>query len=98
MQTANALARLLASALQQSLSDAELPPPMGRHCRVAVHRTSLSHLISCIHSAPTGAMNGAIFLAYVERCLVPTLTPRDIVVMDNLSGHQVREPSSAQRR
>jgi transposase len=34
-------------------------------------------------------MNGAIFLAYVRECLVPTLTKADIVVMDNLSSHKV---------
>jgi transposase len=33
-------------------------------------------------------MNGAIFLAYLEQCLVPTLKPGDIVVMDNLSSHK----------
>lgn len=35
-----------------------------------------------------GAMNGAAFLAYVEQVLVPTLTPGDIVVMDNLPAHK----------
>ena len=35
-----------------------------------------------------GAMNGAAFLAYVEHCLVPTLAPGDIVVMDNLPAHK----------
>ena len=35
------------------------------------------------------AMNGATLLTYVERCLVPTLTPGDIVVMDSLSAHKV---------
>jgi transposase len=34
-------------------------------------------------------MNGAIFLAYIRECLVPTLTKDDIVVMDNLSSHKV---------
>ena len=34
-------------------------------------------------------MNGAIFLTYVRRCLVPTLATGDIVVMDNLSSHKV---------
>jgi transposase len=34
-------------------------------------------------------MNGSIFLTYVERCLVPTLAPGDIVVMDNLPAHKV---------
>ena len=31
-----------------------------------------------------GAMYGAAFLAYVEKMLMPTLDPGDIVVMDNL--------------
>jgi transposase len=35
-----------------------------------------------------GAMNGPAFLAYVEQVLVPTLTPGDIVVMDNLPAHK----------
>lgn len=34
-------------------------------------------------------MNGAIFLAYVEQCLVPTLSPGDIVIVDNLPAHKV---------
>lgn len=33
-------------------------------------------------------MNGEIFAVYLERCLVPTLRPGDIVVMDNLSVHK----------
>jgi len=36
-----------------------------------------------------GAMNGEIFLAYVEQCLAPTLNCGDIVVMDNLRAHKV---------
>ena len=36
-----------------------------------------------------GAINGAIFLAYVQQHLAPTLKPGDIVVMDNLSAHKV---------
>ena len=34
-------------------------------------------------------MDGAIFLTYVRQCLVPTLSPGDIVVMDNLKPHKV---------
>lgn len=34
-------------------------------------------------------MNGVIFRAYVEQCLAPTLSPGDIVIMDNLSSHKV---------
>jgi transposase len=43
-------------------------------------------------------MNSAIFLAYVRQCLVPTLRPGDIVVMDNLKPHKalgVREAIEA---
>lgn len=36
-----------------------------------------------------GAMNGTVFLAYVEQFLAPTLAPGDIVIMDNLSSHKV---------
>ena len=36
-----------------------------------------------------GAMNGQMFVAYVEQCLVPTLRRGDIVVMDNVSVHKV---------
>lgn len=45
-----------------------------------------------------GAMNGPAFLAYVEQVLVPTLSPGDIVVMDNLPAHKptsVREAIEA---
>ena len=41
--------------------------------------------------APTvvdGAINGDLFLAYVEQQLIPALTAGDIVVMDNLSSHK----------
>lgn len=43
-------------------------------------------------TAPTvidGAINGPLFLAYVQQQLVPTLRPGDIVVMDNLASHKV---------
>ena len=36
-----------------------------------------------------GAINGEIFLAYVQQQLVPTLHKGDIVVLDNLSSHKV---------
>src|SRR5260370_33714253 len=34
-------------------------------------------------------MNGLIFRTYLQRCLIPTLTPGDIVIMDNLPAHKV---------
>ena len=36
-----------------------------------------------------GPMTGEMFLAYVERCLVPTLKRNDIVMMDNFQAHKV---------
>lgn len=51
-----------------------------------------------------GAMHGAAFLAYVEQVLAPTLSPGDIVIMDNLPAHkpvagrQAIEAASAELR
>jgi transposase len=36
-----------------------------------------------------GAIDGAMFRAWVEQALAPTLAPGDIVVADNLSSHKV---------
>jgi transposase len=36
-----------------------------------------------------GAINGELFLAYVEQVLVPMLIGGDIVVVDNLGSHKV---------
>ncbi len=36
-----------------------------------------------------GAMTGAMFCAYLEQCLVPTLKRDDVVIIDNLSAHCV---------
>lgn len=35
-----------------------------------------------------GPINGELFTAWVEQCLVPTLRPGDIVVLDNLGSHR----------
>ena len=42
-----------------------------------------------------GPMNGDWFKAYVEQVLVPTLSPGDIVVMDNLSSHKGEDVRTA---
>jgi transposase len=36
-----------------------------------------------------GPINGEAFRAYVQQCLVPTLRPGDVVIMDNLGSHKV---------
>ena len=37
-----------------------------------------------------GAINGELFLAWVEQVLVPTLRKGDVVIMDNLRSHKVK--------
>jgi len=36
-----------------------------------------------------GAVDGAVFAAYLDQVLGPTLRPGDVVVLDNLSVHKV---------
>lgn len=38
-----------------------------------------------------GAMNGDLFVAYVEQVLAPTLSAGDVVILDNLSAHKRAE-------
>ena len=45
-----------------------------------------------------GAINGEVFLAYVEQQLIPTLRKGDIVVMDNLSSHKVAGVKEAREK
>jgi transposase len=42
-----------------------------------------------------GAINGDLFVAYVEQVLVPSLRAGDVVVMDNLSSHKRKEVRAA---
>lgn len=42
-----------------------------------------------------GAVDGAVFLAYVEQVLAPTLAEGDVVVMDNLGAHKVKGVAEA---
>ena len=37
-----------------------------------------------------GSVNGAVFLRYVKRCLVPWLRRGDVVIMDNLNFHKMK--------
>jgi transposase len=71
--------------------------PRGERCRAGVPHghwkttTFAGALRLSGMTAPfvyDGAMNGTVFLAYVEQVLVPTLEPGDIVVMDNLPAHK----------
>lgn len=71
--------------------------PRGERCRAGVPHghwkttTFTGALRLTGMTAPfvyDGAMNGNVFLAYVEQVLVPTLAPGDIVIMDNLPAHK----------
>ena len=44
-----------------------------------------------------GPINGERFLVYVERVLVPTLGPGDVVIMDNLGSHKAKAVRQAIR-
>jgi transposase len=45
-----------------------------------------------------GAMDGAAFAAYVEKVLVPELTPGTVVILDNLATHKNAEAEKAMRK
>ncbi len=45
-----------------------------------------------------GAMDGAAFAAYVEKVLVPELSPGTVVILDNLATHKNVEAEKAMRR
>jgi transposase len=62
--------------------------PMG-HWETATFIAGFRHTGIVAPMVIKGAMNGEAFLAYIEKCLVPTLKRRDIVVIDNVSFHKV---------
>jgi transposase len=71
--------------------------PRGERCRAGVPHghwkttTFAGALRLSGMTAPfvyDGAMNGTVFLAYVEQVLLPTLKSGDFVVMDNLPAHK----------
>ena len=71
--------------------------PRGERCRAGVPHghwkttTFTGALRLTGMTAPfvyDGAMNGQVFLAYVEQVLVPTFAPGEVVVMDNLPAHK----------
>lgn len=81
--------------------------PRGERCRAGVPHghwkttTFTGALRLTGMTAPfvyDGAMNGTVFLAYVEQVLAPTLEPGDIVIMDNLPAHKAAGVREAIRR
>ena len=44
-----------------------------------------------------GPINGELFRLYIEQVLAPTLSPGDIVVLDNLGSHKGKAARAAVR-
>ncbi len=49
----------------------------------------------CVFNGP---INGEAFTAYVEQVLAPTLTPGDVVILDNLGSHKGHAVRAAIRK
>lgn len=73
--------------------------PKGQRCKAFVpygHWKTTTFIAGLRVNAVTaplvldGPMDGQSFLAYIQQFLVPTLTPGDIVVADNLPSHKVK--------
>lgn len=80
--------------------------PRGQRLAAAVpygHWKTLTFIAALRHDridAPCvidGPINGALFTAYVEQILVPTLKTGDIVILDNLGSHKGRAARQAIR-
>lgn len=61
--------------------------PFG-HWRTLTFLAALRHDRIDAPCVLDGPINGLSFTAWVEQCLVPTLSPGDIVIMDNLGSHK----------
>jgi transposase len=81
--------------------------PRGKRCRAAVPHGhgKTTTLVAGLRldglTAPMvidGAMNGETFTAYAETFLAPTLSPGDVVVLDNLPAHKVSSAQAAIER
>lgn len=62
--------------------------PYG-HWKVTTFVAALRHDGLTAPMVLDGAIDGRTFLAYVQQVLVPSLSPGDTVVMDNLQSHKV---------
>lgn len=64
--------------------------PFG-HWQVTTVVAALRHDRVAAVMTADGAINGDLFVAYVEQCLVPELSAGDVVVLDNLAVHKRAE-------
>jgi transposase len=75
----------------ETVSNLGLPAigPVGRPVRAQGKRDDQDRDGLTAPLAIDDAINGELFLAYVEQALVPTLKQGDIVIMDNLRAHKI---------
>jgi transposase len=66
------------------------PVPFG-HWKVTTFVAALRYDGLVAPMAVDGALNGDLFVAYVEQVLLPTLRAGDVVILDNLSVHKRAE-------
>ena len=68
------------------------PVPQGHwHVTTLTAAVRLDGLIEAACQASSQATNALWFVHYIATCLVPSLRPGDIVIMDNLSSHKSAE-------
>jgi transposase len=86
-----------ATGLSTKMSRLRGRSPCGERCRSAIPHgqwktTTFTRALRLTGmTAPMvldGAMNRVAFQAYVQLVLLPTLTPGDVVIMDNLPAHK----------
>jgi transposase len=81
-----AMTRRYARSPRGTRAHASAPINYGENVSV-VGAVGLRGIVTAM--AIDGAMDGEIFVAFVEQFLAPTLRPGDVVVMDNLGAHHV---------
>ena len=85
MGTNTSLAPLYAWAPKGERARCEVPRNRGKNTTLLASMTA-EGMGSCL--AVVGSTTEAVFEAYLERVLVPTLRPGQVVVMDNLASHK----------
>ena len=85
MGTNTSLAPLYAWAPKGERARCEVPRNRGKNTTLLASMTA-EGMGSCL--AVVGSTTEAVFEAYLERVLVPTLRPGQVVLMDNLASHK----------
>lgn len=79
------MARLYARTVGGSRIRCGVPYARG-HAYSLIAAIGLEKVKACLYGE--WAVNGDIFLTYIEKCLAPNLVEGDIVIMDNVNFHK----------